>query len=211
MREKINKLKELPRLPGHRSAEFLDVDMAGTTVRLFKARSNRTTAVSSRLIGMLGNELYQLISHSDDEDNAGPLAVLLGVDFEDSAQVKNAVMGAVLPTLYEKFDELTADDGPGSVYWFFTRMLAGNVEFAGARPKTMDELDDMGFTVAELTKLFWKSLEMAFFPTRGDPDTSDGDSGPGKPETNQVRETSSFSGESPPMTGQLVPTSTMTG
>lgn len=212
MRKKLNKLKNLPRLPGHRSANFLDIEIGGATVRLYKAKSNRTVAVSARLVGMVGDELYQMFCHSEDEDpEAGPLGDLLKVDFDDDSQVKTAATGIVLPLLREKFHELTAEEGPGSVYWFFDRMLSGNVELDGARPETMDDLDEMGFNVAQLTRLFWKSLEMAFFPTRGDPDTSDGASGPGKPETNQARATSSFSGESPPMTGQLVQTSTMNG
>lgn len=201
----------MPRLPGHRSSVYLDIEMAGTTVRLYKAKANRTVAVSARLIGMLGTELYQLIAHSEDEGDAGPLGALLGVDFDDGDQIKAAVMAYVLPTLYEKFDELTADEGPGSVYWFFERILAGNVELEGVRPKTMDDLDEMGFMVPEITKLFWKGLEMAFFPTRGDPDMNDGESGPGKPETNQVRKTESISGESARMTGRQVQTSTTSG
>ena len=90
-------------------------------------------------------------------------------------------------------------------------MSIGNVELDGVIPKTMDDLDEMGFGVMELTKMFWKGVEMAFFPTRGDPDTNPGESGPGTPESSQARKIESSHGESARMTGRLVPTSTPTG
>lgn len=208
---KLRPLTELPRLPGHRSAMFRDVQIQGVTVRVHKARSDRTVSVSARLSSMLSDELYRLLAHSEEEDKAGPLRGILGIDFEDDTQIKNAMIGHILPILYEKIGELSEESGPGSLFWYFERILAGNVEYEGARPDSMSDLDEMGFGVADLTRLFWAGIELACFPTRGDPDTSPGDRESGEPRTNPARGTSSTRVESARMTGRAARTSTATG
>lgn len=212
MRDKLQKLAELPRLPGHRSNPHRDVTVSGVTVRVHKAKASRTVPVSARLMSLLGDELYQMVSHSETEDGrAGKLAGLLEIDFEDEAQAKSAMMGIVLPLLYQRMSELTADSGPGSLFWYFERILAGNVELSGVRAQSMEDLDEMGFGVPALTRLFWAGLSLALFPTQGAPDTNPGNLAPGPPETSKASETLNISGASAKMTGRPAPTSMTAG
>jgi hypothetical protein len=208
--QKLQRLRELPRLPGRRSADFEDLTIAGATVRVYKATSDRTVPVSARLMALLGDELYQLVSHDGEEDeDAGPLSVLLGLDFDDEDDIKTAMIGTVLPLLYEKASALTNDSGPGSLFWYFERLLTGNVEYAGTRIEDISELDTIGFTVPEITKMFWVGVRIAFFPTQDAPDTNVGAKGPGtsEAETQSPRqEILSFSAESSPTLGQSAPT-----
>lgn len=213
MKRQLQKLAELPRLPGHRSKPFVEIKISGVMVRVYKAKSNRTIPVSARLMSLLGNELYQLVAHSDEEDGtkAGALMGLLEIDFDDEVLAKNAMIGIVLPVLYQRVAELTEDSGPGSLFWYFTQILAGNVEYEGVRFETMDQLDEMGLGPPALTRLFWAGLSLALFPTQGAPDIATGDRGPEAPEMTEARETSSISGESARMTGREAQTSTTAG
>ncbi len=212
MRDKLERLAALPRLPGHRSNPHCDVKVSGITVRIHKAKSSRSIPVSARLMSLLGDELYQLVTHSDGEDSkAGALVALLEVDFENESQAKNAMIGIVLPMLYKRVNELTEDSGPGSMFWYFEQILAGNLEYDGVRFETMDEIDEIGLGVASLTRLFWAGLSLALFPTQGGPDIATGDRGPESPEKSQARETPSISGASARMTTPRAQTSTTAG
>lgn len=216
----MRKLPTLPKLPGYRGRESKELDFDGAKVTVHKARSNRTVPVSSRLLGLLGDEMFELVSYDPDQDedaggSGGPLAALLGLDESSSDAIKTTMVASVLPLLRDKFEEINQDAGPGSVYWYFAQLLPGNVILEGHVAQSMEELDEMGFGVIELARLFWAAVELAFFPRRGDPDTSPGPREDGSPKTESSKSPapgiSSFSGESARIAGRRAPTSSMTG
>lgn len=212
MQRQLKKLRELPCLPGRRTAPFRDVEVCGVEVRVYKAKSHRTVPVSARLLSLLGEELYRLFAHSEsDDESAGPLRGLLEVDFDDDEQAKTAFAGIILPLLYDKVGELSEDDGPGSLFWYFSQILGGNVELEGVKAKSMDDLDAMGFGVSDITRLFWAGVELAFFPTRGAPDTTHGSRAAGTPEESQAQEILSTPVASGRVTGRSARISTTAG
>lgn len=181
----------------------------GDLVRIHKARVRQSTPVGTRLLSLVGEDIFQLLTHSeeDDPDNTG-LASILSADLEDESTLKSVLAVQILPLLEEKLLTLT-EEGRG-VYWMMTTLLDGNIEIEGER-WTVDELEGQGVSLVQLVKMFWTALSLALFPGRGAPATSDGSNGPAAPEKSEAPRTSSINGESAKMTGQSVPMSANPG
>ena len=169
----IEKINELPAIPMLRTSVSRDLQIAGHTVRIHKLRARQAAIVAQRLMESFGETLLRFYATPGDE---------LKKVFEGETEVDNWQMfklvlaSGFLEKAIARLREIGHDVGPDHIAWYFDNVLAGNVELQGYRFKSLEEMDESGFGMAEIFECFGAAIELAIYPTSDDPGTDAGKS-----------------------------------
>ena len=169
----LDKINELPKIPMLRTPVFRDIEIAGKTVRVHKARARQAAVVATRLLESYGETLLSVFASPDSD-----LATIAGdgESVSDSAMLKSLLAGGFMPQISGRLRELGLEQGPDHMLWYIQQLLFSNVELEGYLFKDLDEFDAAGFGFEELLRIFWIAVELCIYPTSDDPATADGSS-----------------------------------
>lgn len=156
-----------------RTPVFRDIEIAGVTVRVHKPRARQASIVAQRLMESFGETLLRAFTSPDEE-----FGDVFSNDAErrDVAQSKLMLAGGFMERAIKRLRELGEEIGPDHLAWYLDNTLAGNVSIDGYRYQSIEELDDAGFGFADLMLCMSRAIEIAIYPTSGDPDTDAGKS-----------------------------------
>jgi len=173
----INNLQKIPML---RTPVFRDIEVAGQTVRVYKPKARQAVIVATRLAESFGETILRVFA-SPDED-----VEVVGSKLSADG-LKNILAAGMMPEAIKRLRELGIELGADHMFWYFEQLLAGNVELMGCRLESIDDFDEAQFGFEELIRVLWCAIELAIYPTSGDPSTASGSSAPGPAEENKAQ------------------------
>ncbi len=183
----IGKLKKIPNFNLPRTLEF---ELGGFPATIRRANAEDSIPAMTLVGRLMSDILGHVLSHSDEhapeakgkkgkklkKGGGSMLSQLMGEGNMSLSEIKTYIATKALPELAN----LKPESGP-EFYAVFRLIVPDYLTVDGVLIESMEEFDEMGATSMHMLEIFWKALEVNFYPTTGAPDIDVGSERPSDP------------------------------